>query len=115
MIENNPGNVSSGFEMLLEEVEAEIGFFTRIGSRAFESRDFRNKDVDHEPLAGDPDMPRWRNSAQWARNTMRQEGLLKDDSPVSLHIQNIYAEGELRPEATHKDFLSVRQEGRIAA
>jgi hypothetical protein len=173
MIENNPSNVSSGFEMLLEEVEAEIDFYTRIGSRAFESRDFRKvdeartqaekvtafrdkvaalrkewdtisgsetdedeetkaerrnlgrlrkglrtpeaayylpilkalvelggsakmqavldkvhkamkpilKDVDHEPLASDPDMPRWRNSAQWARNTMRQEGLLKDDSP----------------------------------
>ncbi len=172
MIENNPSNVSSGFEMLMEEVEAEIDFFTRIGSRAFESRDFskvdeartkaeqitafrdkvaalrkewesvsgseaededtraerRNlgrlrkgqrtpeaayylpilkalvelggsakmrtvldkvhkamkpvlKDVDHEPLASDPEMPRWRNSAQWARNTMRQEGLLKADSP----------------------------------
>jgi hypothetical protein len=173
MIENNPSNVSSGFEMLLEEVEAEIDFFTRMGSRAFESRDFRKvdearnqaekvtafrdkvaalrkewdaisgsdaeedeetkaerrnlgrlrkglrtpeaayylpilkalielggsakmqavldkvhkamkpilKDVDHEPLASDSDMPRWRNSAQWARNTMRQEGLLKDDSP----------------------------------
>lgn len=173
MIENNPSNVSSGFEMLLEEVEAEIGFFTRIGSRAFESRDFRKvdeartqaekitafrdkvaalrkewdtisgseaeedeetkaerrnlgrlrkgqrtpeaayylpilkalielggsakmqavldkvhtamkpilRDVDHEPLASDSDMPRWRNSAQWARNSMRQEGLLKDDSP----------------------------------
>ena len=173
MIENNPSNVSSGFEMLLEEVEAEIDFYTRVGSRAFESRDFRKvdeartqaekvtafrdkvaalrkewdaisgseaeedeetkaerrnlgrlrkglrtpeaayylpilkalvelggsakmqavldkvhkamkpilKDVDHEPLASDPDMPRWRNSAQWARNTMRQDGLLKDDSP----------------------------------
>jgi len=173
MIENNPSNVSSGFEMLLEEIEAEIDFFTRIGARAFESRDFRKvdeargqaeqvtafrdkvaalrkewdaisgaeteqdeetkaerrnlgrlrkglrtpesayylpilkalselgggakmqavlervyetmkpilKDVDHQPLASDPDMPRWRNSAQWARNTMRQEGLIKDDSP----------------------------------
>jgi hypothetical protein len=87
MIENNPSNVSSGFEMLLEEVEAEIDFFARNGSRAFENRDFHKamkpilKDVDHEPLASDPDMPRWRNSAQWARNTMRQEGLLKDDSP----------------------------------
>lgn len=100
MIENNPSNVSSGFEMLLEEVEAEIDFFTRMGSRAFESRDFRKvdearnqaekvtiamkfilKDVDHEPLASDSDMPRWRNSAQWARNTMRHEGLIKDDSP----------------------------------
>ena len=173
MIENNPNNVSSAFEMLLEEVETEIDFFTRIGSRAFESRDFRKvddarsqaekvasfrdkvaalrkewdaisgttpeededtraerrnlgrlrkglrtpesayylpilkaivesggsakmqavlekvhaamkpilKDVDHEPLASDPGMPRWRNSAQWARNSMRQDGLLKDDSP----------------------------------
>ena len=44
MIENNPSNVSSAFEMLLEEVEAEIDFFTRIGSRAFESRDFRKVD-----------------------------------------------------------------------
>jgi len=173
MIENNPSNVSSGFEMLLEEIEAEIDFFTRIGARAFENRDFRKvdearaqaeqvtafrdkvaalrkewdaisgaeteedeetkaerrnlgrlrkglrtpesayylpilkaltelggsakmqavlekvyetmkpllKDVDHQPLASDPDMPRWRNSAQWARNTMRQEGLIKGDSP----------------------------------
>ena len=30
MIENNPGNVSSAFEMLLEEAEAEIDFFTRM-------------------------------------------------------------------------------------
>ena len=176
MIENNPSNVSSGFEMLLEEIEAEIDFFTRIGARAFENRDFRKvdearaqaeqvtafrdkvaalrkewdaisgaeteedeetkaerrnlgrlrkglrtpesayylpilkamselagsakmqtvlekvyetmkpilKDVDHQPLASDPDMPRWRNSAQWARNTMRQEGLIKDDSPHGI-------------------------------
>ena len=41
MIENNPSNVSSAFEMLLEEVEAEIDFYTRIGARAFASRDFR--------------------------------------------------------------------------
>ena len=31
MIENNPSNVSSAFEILLEEVEAEIDFVTRIG------------------------------------------------------------------------------------
>ncbi|MBX9895803.1 MAG: virulence RhuM family protein [Nitrosomonas sp.] len=30
---------------------------------------------------------------------------------VSLHVQNVYEEGELRQEATHKDFLLVRQEG----
>lgn len=30
---------------------------------------------------------------------------------ISLHLQNIYAEGELQSAATHKDFLSVRKEG----
>lgn len=30
---------------------------------------------------------------------------------VSLHLKNIYETGELQEEPTHKDFLSVRQEG----
>ena len=30
---------------------------------------------------------------------------------ISMHIRNIYAEGELTPEATIKKFLTVRQEG----
>jgi len=38
------------------------------------------KPVDFEPLASDPDMPRWHNAAQWARNSMVKEGLLKADS-----------------------------------
>lgn len=173
MIENNPSNVSAAFEMLLEEVEAEIDFGNSIGSKAFENRDYekakealersgvmtafrdkvaalrkewetmaaaadreededtkserRNlgrlrhgqrtpeskyylpilealsqmrgsgktndvlervgkimkptlKDVDHDPLASSPDKPRWRNTAQWARNTMVERGLLKEDS-----------------------------------
>lgn len=174
MIENNPSNVSSAFEMLLEEVEAEIDFVTSVGSKAFESRDFHKakealersgtltafrdrvaslrkewgelaaaaereedeetrtarqnlgklrkglrtpteayyepilqaleemdgagkvaevldqvgqimkpvlKDVDYQPLASNPDNLRWRNAAQWARNNMVNEGLLKTDSP----------------------------------
>ncbi|GJQ27932.1 MAG: hypothetical protein HBSAPP02_29640 [Phycisphaerae bacterium] len=174
MIENNPSNVSSAFEILLEEVEAEIDFVNGAGSRAFEKRDYdrarealeragvltafrdrvaalrrewdelaaaaerdedeetrsarRNlgklrrgvrtpeaayyrpiltvlarmggsgkvadvleqvremmkpvlKDVDYQPLASGPDNPRWRNAAQWARNSMIKEGLLKADSP----------------------------------
>ncbi|MCK6483457.1 MAG: hypothetical protein HUU22_14070 [Phycisphaerae bacterium] len=174
MIENNPSNVSSAFEMLLEEVEAEIDFVNNVGSKAFEGRvydrakealeragvltSFRDrvaalrkewqelaaaaerdedeetraqrrnlgklrkgmrtpesayyqpilkvleemggsgkvadvldrvkaimkpvlKDVDYEPLASGPDNPRWRNAAQWARNSMIKEGLLKGDSP----------------------------------
>jgi hypothetical protein len=39
MIENNSGNVSVAFEMLLEEVEAEIDFVNSVGARGFESRD----------------------------------------------------------------------------
>lgn len=174
MIENNPSNVSSAFEMLLEEVEAEIDFVNGVGSKAFEKRDYdrarealeraatlttfrdkvaalrkeweelaavaesqedeetkadrRNlgrlrrgqrtaeasyyrpildvlvemggsgetgevldrvgqkmkgilKDVDFDPLASSPDNPRWRNAAQWARNAMVREGLLKAGSP----------------------------------
>lgn len=30
---------------------------------------------------------------------------------VSMHLRNIFAEGELTPEATVKNFLTVRQEG----
>ena len=174
MIENNPQDVSSAFEILLEEVEAEIDFVNNVGSKSFEGRDYdrakealeragvliayrdklaglrkewdglaaaaereeddetraerqnlgrlrkglrtpeamyrdpilrvltesggsaraadvlervgelmRNqlKPVDFEPLASGPDNPRWRNAAQWARNSMVNDGLLKSDSP----------------------------------
>jgi len=177
LIENNPSNVSSAFEMLLEEVEAEIDFVTSVGSKAFESRGFDKakealersdtltafrdrvaalrkdlgglaaaaereedeetrtarqnlgrlrkghrtsteayyepilqalaemdgagkaaevldrvgqimkpvlKDVDYQPLASNPDNLRWRNAAQWARNNMVNEGLLKTDSPRGM-------------------------------
>ena len=174
VIEKSPTNVVAAFDMLLEEIEAEIEFVNRVGARAFEGRDYdkarqaleraaqmtgfrdkadalrrewenlftreqdeessethaarRNlgrlrrglrtreeayyrpilealqtlggsaqvgqvldrvlqsmrgtlKDVDYEPLASEPDMPRWKNTAQWARNSMVKEGLLRADSP----------------------------------
>jgi len=34
MTENNPSNVSAAFEILLEEIEAEVDFIKRIGARA---------------------------------------------------------------------------------
>lgn len=40
MIENNPQDVSSAFEILLEEVEAEIDFVNKVGSKGFEARDY---------------------------------------------------------------------------
>ncbi len=39
------------------------------------------KDVDFDPLASDAKNLRWRNTAQWARNMMVRDGLLKPDSP----------------------------------
>lgn len=177
MNENNPANVASAFEMLLEEVEAEMDFINEIGAGAMQGRDYekakeavaraerltafrdrvaglrkewaelweatervedeetrtkrRNlgklrkgvrtpeaayhipilkalagmggqgkatavleivgrdmkpvlKPVDLEPLASDPENQRWRNAAQWARNSMIHEGLLKADSPRGL-------------------------------
>ena len=40
MIENNPSNVSTAFDMLLEEIEAEIDFINSIGAKSFEGRDY---------------------------------------------------------------------------
>ncbi|MDA0237719.1 MAG: hypothetical protein O3B03_04320, partial [Proteobacteria bacterium] len=40
MIENNPTSVVAAFEMLLEEIEAEIEFVNRVGARSFEARDY---------------------------------------------------------------------------
>lgn len=177
MIENNPTSVMAAFEMLLEEIEAEIDFVNRIGSKAFEARDYekakealeraaqvtnfrdkadalrrewenlfreeveeegseahearRNygrlrrglrtredayfrpilealqelggsaqmnqvlervqrkmqgilKDVDYEPLTSDPDMPRWKNAAQWARNSLVKSGYMRNNSPRGI-------------------------------
>ena len=39
------------------------------------------RDVDLQPLKSDPNCPRWYNTAQWARNTMVEDGLLKRNSP----------------------------------
>ncbi len=42
------------------------------------------KPMHFEPLPGDPDVPRWRNCAMWARNTMVKQGLICDDSPRGI-------------------------------
>lgn len=39
------------------------------------------KSEDLDQLASDPTMPRWRNTAAWARSDMVKEGLLKSNSP----------------------------------
>ena len=42
------------------------------------------KKADFQPLASDPALPRWRNSASWARHSMCREGLLKTESPRGI-------------------------------
>jgi len=39
---------------------------------------------DYEPLPSNPKQKRWENTAQWARNTMVNEGLLAKDSPRGI-------------------------------
>jgi len=46
-------------------------------------KDELNK-YDYEPLKSTPHFPRWRNTAQWERDTMVKIGLLKKDSPRTI-------------------------------
>jgi len=54
---------------------------------------------------------RFENETIWLTQQHMADLFQTTQQNISLHLQNIYAEGELRPEATHKDFLSVRHEG----
>lgn len=47
----------------------------------------------------------------WLTQQLMAELFQSTQQNVSLHLQNIYSEGELLRKATHKEFLSVRQEG----
>lgn len=39
---------------------------------------------DYEPLPSDSKSTRWRNTAQWCRNALVREGLMKKDSPYGI-------------------------------
>ena len=54
---------------------------------------------------------RLENETVWLSQQHMAELFQTTQQNISLHLQNIYEEGELQPRATHKDFLSVRQEG----
>jgi hypothetical protein len=42
------------------------------------------KPIDYHILSSEAEQIRWQNSAQWARNLMVKEGLLRVDSPVGI-------------------------------
>lgn len=41
-------------------------------------------EYDWQPLPSDPKSVRWKNTAQWCRNTLVREGLMKSDSPYGI-------------------------------
>ena len=49
MIENNPTNVVAAFEILLEEVEAEIDFISQVGAKGFAKRDYERARKENRP------------------------------------------------------------------
>jgi len=54
---------------------------------------------------------RFEAESVWLTQQMMADLFQTSQQNISLHINNIYAEGELQPAATHKEYLSVRQEG----
>jgi hypothetical protein len=55
---------------------------------------------------------RLENETVWLTQQLMAELFQTTQQNISLHIQNIYAEGELLPEATHKDRISCRFAGK---
>jgi len=54
---------------------------------------------------------RLENETVWLTQNLMAELYQTTKQNISLHIQNIFEEGELAPEATVKKYLTVRQEG----
>jgi hypothetical protein len=54
---------------------------------------------------------RFEGETVWLTQQRMAELFQTTQQNISLHLQNIYAEGELQLGATHKESLSVRQEG----
>ncbi len=98
--------VSEAFEILVEEIEEVANSLNEEGAQAFRRPilealvelgggaaigevlarvDAKMKDVfneyDQQPLHSDPRSVRWKNTAQWCRNSLVREGLMKSDSP----------------------------------
>lgn len=54
---------------------------------------------------------RFEEETVWLTQPLMAELFQTTQQNISLHLQNIYEEGELLPEATHKEVLLVRREG----
>ena len=54
---------------------------------------------------------RFEDETVWLTQQLMAELFQTSQQNISLHLRNVYAEEELTPQATHKEFLSVRREG----
>ena len=93
MIENNPTSVVAAFDMLLEEIEAEIDFVNGVGARAFEARDY---DKAKEALERAAQVTGFRDKAdalrrEWENLFAREEE--EEDSEAHAQRRNL---GRLR-------------------
>ncbi len=55
---------------------------------------------------------RLQDETVWLTQPLMAELFQTTQQNISQHIRNVFEEGELTPEATHKKFLSVRREGK---
>ena len=55
---------------------------------------------------------RFEGETVWLSQQLMADLFQTTQQNISLHLQNIYEEGELHLSATHKEFLSVRREGK---
>lgn len=69
------------------EALVELGGRARIGDvlkRVEEKMRGTLNKLDYDSLRSSPDTPRWRNTAQWCRNSLVNEKLMKNDSPRGI-------------------------------
>lgn len=75
------------FRMPILEVLVEIGGSgppQEVLARVYHRVETLLTDYDRQPLASDPDEPRWRKTVHWCRKALVEEGLLSSDSPRGI-------------------------------
>jgi hypothetical protein len=53
---------------------------------------------------------RFENETVWLSQQLMADLFQTTQQKISLHLQNVFEEGELSSEATHKEYLLVRKE-----
>jgi len=77
----------SAYRLPIVRALVELGGSGTIGDvlgRVYEIMKARLNEHDLAAMPSDPATPRWRNTAQWERNALREEGLISADSPRGI-------------------------------